>query len=85
MLSGIRIGKMTMDNGIKILRSVRRYRRKKYASRPHFWMKSEFDVRKTGPIHVIRPLGGAFVRSRSGTRYVLGELVHVSFEVTEKS
>ena len=71
-LRGSKMGKMINANGMKILSRSLRYRKKKYASRPHFWMKSEFEVRNTGIIQSRRPLGGAFVRSRSGTRNVRG-------------
>jgi hypothetical protein len=58
--------------GMKILRSMRRYRRKKYASRPHFWTNSELEVDKIGLIHFHQPKSGGLVRSFGGTRYVRG-------------
>ena len=69
------MGMMTSASGTNILSRVRKYRRKKYASSPHFCIKSEFDVLKTGKIHCQRPLGGGTVRSRSGTRKVRGLLI----------
>ena len=60
---------------MNIFSRVLKYRRKKYASKPHFSIKAEFEVLKTGFIHCHRPLGGAEIRSRSGTRKVRGVLL----------
>jgi hypothetical protein len=75
---GSRIGSMTSASGTKMTRRVWRYRRKKYASRPHFLMTSRSLNRNIANNQPQGLLGGGSVRSRSGTRYVLGLLSPVS-------
>ncbi|KAJ8606182.1 hypothetical protein MRB53_041124 [Persea americana] len=66
------MGNVMMATGRKNFRRVRRKRRKKYASRPHFWMKAKFDVENSGTSHCTIPRGGGATRSLSGTRYDRG-------------
>ena len=69
---------MTSAKGTNMTRRVWRYRRKKYASRPHLLMTSRSLNRNIANSQPQGLLGGGSVRSRSGTRYVLGLLPLVS-------
>ena len=64
-----------MPRGMKIKSSVCRYRRKKYASSPHFLITSRslnWNMATNQPQGV---RGGGSVRSFSGTKYVFGLLI----------
>jgi hypothetical protein len=68
MLIGRRIGSVRRPSGMKIMSRVWRYRKKKYASRPHLFMTSRSlnsNIAKSQPNKLV---GGDFVLSRSGAK-----------------